>query len=319
MNFPFTIIMLLLLTACTDAMVPDKQWEMAVQGAYSATLSRDGENLLIGSIHHGGSYWQVDAFERLYNWNHEAEKMTGIVVSAISDNGLFASTSDHRKIALWNTKTGEAFWLWEAPADIRDMDLSNDGQYAMLGMENYEAALFDIKNGGVKFRMPHEGIVQTVDMSGDMSLAISGGDDSLVKVWDLQTGKQVFRWQLLNQIKVVAISQDGRIGFASSYRGKSNIWDLTTGELLVSLPKVEGHIQSARFNDDGRQLLTGTSSGFVYLWQVKEAQASGVWKLAARNDWVSKNTQVLDVAFSKDNYKAVGANGITYQLSKPGK
>jgi len=314
MKFLPLIISALLLQACSSGTPPEKHWEMAVKGAYSATLSRDGHNLLLGSIHHGGSYWQVDKFERLYNWNHEANKMSGIVVSAISDNGLFASTSDHRKIALWDTKTGEAFWLWEAPADIRDMDLSNDGQFALLGLESYEAAMFDIKNGGVKFRMPHEGIVETVDMSGDMTVAITGGDDSLVKVWNLQTGKPIYSWRLLNQIKVVAISQDGRTGFGSSYRGKSNIWDLTTGDLLVSLPKVEGHIQSARFDDTGSLLLTGTSSGFVYLWQVKGAQNKGAWKLNSRNGWVSKNTQVLDVAFSGGKYKAVGANGITYQL-----
>ncbi len=314
MKFLLLIITALSLLACSQGTPPEKHWEMAVKGAYSATLSRDGHYLLLGSIHHGGSYWQVDKFERLYNWNHEANKMSGIVVSAISDNGLFASTSDHRKIALWDTQTGEAFWLWEAPADIRDMDLSNDGQFALLGLESYEAAMFDIKNGGVKFRMAHEGIVQTVDMSGDMSVAITGGDDSLVKVWNLQTGKSLYSWRLLNQIKVVAISQDGRMGFASSYRGKSNIWDLTTGDLLVSLPKVEGHIQSARFNDVGTLLLTGTSSGFVYLWQVKGATNKGTWKLTSRNGWVSKNTQVLDVAFSGGNYKAVGANGITYQL-----
>ncbi len=305
----------LALLACTNATPPDKQWEMAVKGVYSASISRDGQSLLIGSIHHGGSFWQIEKFERLYNWNHEAGKMSGIVVSAISDNGLFASTSDHRKIVLWSTKTGEAFWLWEAPADIQAMDLSNDGQYALLGLESYEAAMFDIKNGGVKFRLKHEGIVQAVDMSGDMSLAITGGDDSLVKVWNLHTGKELFAWRLLNQIKVVAISQDGRLGFASSYRGERNIWDLTTGDLLVQLPKVEGHILSARFNDDGTQLLTGTSSGFVDLWQVQSALNEGSWKLAPRSGWVSKNTQVLDVAFSGQAYKAVGANGVTYQLS----
>jgi WD40 repeat protein len=315
MKFLLVFIISLSLLACSNGTAPDKQWEMAVKGAYSASISRDGQSLLLGSIHHGGSFWQIEKFERLYNWNHEAGKMSGIVVSAISDNGLFASTSDHRKIALWNTKTGEAFWLWEAPADIQAMDLSNDGQFALLGLESYEAAMFDIQNGGVKFRMKHEGIVQTVDMSGDMSFAITGGDDSLVKVWNLQTGKELFSWRLLNQIKVVAISQDGRLGFASSYRGKSNIWDLTTGDLLVQLPKVEGHIQSARFNEDGTQLLTGTSSGFVDLWKVKSGLNMGRWKLAPRSGWVSKNTQVLDVAFSNGKFKAVGANGVTYQLS----
>ena len=308
------VLSVLFLMACSRGAPPEKQWEMAARGAYSASISVDGKFLLLGSVHHGGSYWQIDEFERLYNWNHEANKLSGIVASAISDNGKFATTSDHRKIVLWNAKTGEAFWLWEAPADIRAMDLSNDGQFALLGLESYEAVLFDIKNGGVELRLTHEGIVQTVDMSTDMSIAMSGGDDSWVKVWDLQSGKELFSWQLLNQIKVVAISQDGRYGFASSHRGESNIWDLTTGNLITQLPKVGGHFQSARFNKSGKKLLTGTSSGQVHLWDVATGEMKEYWQLAPRNSWVSKNTQVLDVAFNEKQYKAVGANGITYLL-----
>jgi len=314
MKFCLLIFIAFLLTACSRGASPEKQWEMAAQGAYSASISMNGEFLLLGSVHHGGSYWQIDKFERLYNWNHEADKFSGIVSSAISDNGKFATTSDHRKIVLWNASTGEAFWLWEAPADIQAMDLSNDGQFALLGLESYEAVLFDIKNGGVKLRLAHDGIVQSVDMSTDMNIGISGGDDSWVKVWDLENGKLLFSWQLLNQIKVVAISQDGRYGFAASHRGESNIWDLITGNLITQLPKVGGHFQSARFDASGKNLLTGTSSGQVHLWDVDTGKNKEFWQLAPRNSWVSKNTQVLDVAFSGKQYKAVGANGIAYLL-----
>ncbi len=314
MKYLLIFFLPLFLISCSSGTAPEQQWEMAAKGAYSATLSQDGQYLLLGSVHHGGSYWEIDKFERLYNWNHEADKMSGIVASAISDNGLFACTSDHRKIVLWNAKTGEAFWLWEAPADIRAMDLSNDGQFALLGLESYEAVLFDIKNGGVKLRLPHEGIVQTVDMSTDMGLAITGGDDALVKVWDLRNGKLIHSWRLNNQIKVVAISRDSRLGFAASHRGENFIWDLNTGEQVTELGKIGGYFTSARFDKSGKQLLTGTSSGQVYLWQVDSGLAQTAWKLAPRKGWVSKNTQVLDVAFSGEHYKAVGANGITYLL-----
>lgn len=302
------------ITACTSGDSPSKQWEMALQGVYSASLSKQGDHLLIGSVHHGGSFWEVDKFERLYNWNHEAEKMTGVLASAISDNMQYAATAEHRKIVLWNAKTGEAFWLWEAPADIRDMDLSNNGQFALLGMENYEGALFDIQNGGVKLRLAHEGIVQTVDMSEDMRWGMTGGDDSFVKVWNLTNGKEVHSWELLNQIKVVAISRDGRLGFASSHRSENYIWDLTTGRRVAELPVTRGYFLTARFDDKGERLLTGSSSGQVQLWNVKGAELQRTWALTPRNSWVTNNTQVLDVAFGQNGYRAVGANGITYDL-----
>lgn len=318
MKFPLYCILVLMLSGCLSGEAPTQQWVMAQKGAYSAHLSKDGSHLLIGSIHHGGSYWQIDPLERLYNWNHESGKLTGIIASAISDNGLFASTSDHRKIVLWNTKTGEAFWLWESPADIRSMDLSNDGQFALLGLESYEAVLFDIKNGGIKSRMPHEGIVQTVDMTADRKVGISGGDDSLVQVWDLQSGSLLQRWQLKNQIKVVAISDDGVLGFAASHRGEAKIWNVQLGKEVANLEASSGYLISARFNSNGSQLLTGSSSGQVTLWDVKSATILTRWKLSPKDQWVSKNTMVLDVAFSGKGFKAVGANGVTYELQRKG-
>jgi len=308
------IFIIYLLQACSNAEAPSKQWEMASQGVYSACLSYQGDHVLVGSIHHGGSYWQVSPLERLYDWNHKADSRTGILSCAISQNNQFASTAEHRKIVLWNTKTGEAFWLWEAPANIQAMKLTGNGSHALLGMDNYEAALFDIQNGGVKFRLPHEGVVQSVDVNSDAQWGITGGDDSLVKVWDLRTGKAIFSWQLRNQIKVVAISADGKLAFAASHRDDSIIWNLSNGQELIRLPHKNGYYVSARFNETGTELLTGNSNGIVTLWQVETGQVIKSWRLSPKTGWVNKNTQVLDVTFALTGYRAIGANGVTYAL-----
>jgi WD40 repeat protein len=314
MKTSFIILITSLLIACSSGDSPTEQWEMAVQGVYSACLSSNGEHVLVGSIHHGGSYWQVNPAERLYDWNHKAETLTGVLSCALSDNDRYASTAEHRKIVLWNAQNGEAFWLWEAPANIEDMALSNDGQFALLGLDNYEAVLFDIQNGGVKLRMPHKGIVQAVSMSRDGQWAMTGGDDSMVKVWNLSSGKEVYSWELHNQIKVVALTHDGRLGFASSHRDDSILWNLSSGTEIAKLPQKSGYYQSARFNDAATQLLTGSSSGQVILWDVVKGQKLKTWQLAPRSGWINKATQVLDVSFASKGYKAVGANGLTYQL-----
>jgi len=307
-----SLIVILALSACSSGTPPEEQWELAVQGVYSASLSQSGKNALIGAIHHGGSFWQIAPLERLFDWNHEAEKKTGIIASAISDDGSHAATAEHRKIVLWSAKTGEAFWLWEAPANIQDMDLDEQGTMALLGLDSYEAALFDIRNGGVKRRLNHEGIVQAVDMTPDLRWAITGGDDSLVKVWDLLSGKTRHVWELNNQIKSVAISRDGRLGFASSHRGITRLWDLETGKILADFPKISGHYRVARFDRMAKNLVTGTSSGHVQLWSVPTGEKLKTWSMPPRNTWVTQNTQVLDVAFNGDAIRAIGANGIVY-------
>lgn len=314
MKILLIIIAITTLYGCSSGESPSQQWEMAQQGVYSACLSADGSHALIGSVHHGGSYWQVSPAERLYDWNHKADSKTGILSCAISQNHQYAATAEHRKIVLWNAQTGEAFWLWEAPSNIQDMALANSGRWALLGLDSYEAVLFDIQNGGVKYRLPHEGIVQTVSMSADRQWAMTGGDDSLVKFWNLSTGKVVSSWELRNQIRVVAISANGRLGFAASHRGESIIWDLTSGKELGQLSQDRGYFQSAQFNSTGTELLTGSSSGQVVLWKMSDMQKAKEWQLAPRSGWVNKKTQVLDVVFAPSGYRAVGANGITYQL-----
>lgn len=314
MKVSLFIIITSLLMACSSGNSPTKQWEVASQGLYSGCLSSNAEHVLVGSIHHGSSYWQVNPAERLYDWNHKADSLTGVLSCALSDNDQYASTAEHRKIVLWSAQTGEAFWLWEAPANIKDMALNNTGQFALLGLDSYEAVLFDIQNGGVKLRMPHDGVVQTVSMSRDGRWAMTGSDGSEVKVWNLSTGKLIHSWQLNNQIKVVSIAQDGRLGLAASHRGDTLIWDLASGQEVAHLPLENGYYMSARFNDRATQLLTGSSSGQVILWDAQNAQKLKVWQLAPRTGWVNKVTQVLDVGFASQGYRAVGANGVTYQL-----
>ncbi|EAT11235.1 hypothetical protein HF888_15955 [Bermanella marisrubri] len=311
------LIALSFLSACTSGIDPDEKWDTAKQGVFSAALQANGDHALIGSIHHGGSYWQLQPLERLYNWNHEAEQQSNIIASAISDNGKYAATAELRRIVLWNTQDGEAFWMWQAPADIEDMDLDNDGRLALLGLRSYEAALFDIQNGGVQRRLSHEGIVQTVDMTPDRRFAITGGDDSLVRVWDLTSGNMLHEWRLLNQIKVVSISDDGRLAFASSHRDESHIWDLSNGKSLAKLDIGAGVFLAARFASDNGLLVTGASSGQVHLWQPEDGSLLQTWKLTVNNPWVTKNTQVEDVSFHSKGIRAIGANGSVYHMNYP--
>ena len=309
-TLPF--ILFLFLCACGDGDSPEKIDEIAVQGIYSGCLSKDSKYALIGSIHHGGSYWQTEKAGRLYDWNHKPNEKTGILFCAISGDQKYAATSDARQIALWNTQNGQAVWLWQAPADIRAMAMNQQGNIALLGMNNYEAAVFDIQNGGVLRRLRHEGIVQAVAISPDSQLAVTGGDDSLVRVWELKSGKMLFEERLDNQIKAVAISDNGQFIFASSYLGKSFVWDLNSKKMLSEIIKSSGHYISARFSPTANTLLTGTASGRVQLWQLPSGKELKRWEATPLNPWSALKTQVLDVAFAGEKYRAIGANGRLY-------
>jgi len=304
----------LLLSACDTGKQPQRFDELTKQGAHSLCLNHDASYAFAGSIHHGGSLWRLQPFDRLYNWNHQAGKNSSIVSCDFSPEGNFVATTDNRSIALWNTKTGEAIWLWNAPGDIQDISLSNNGQYALLAMADYTATLFDIKNGGIKRTLRHEGIVYDVSIDQKGKFAASASDDSSVRIWDLNSGKEIQHIEHKNQVRSAEISPDGNWVFTSAQGESGKLWNAKDGKLISEFPINSGFYNSARFNKEGTQLLTGSSAGKIQLWQAKTAKLENTWQAIPRNKWVSNNVLIEDLAFAKQGYVASGSNGRVFYL-----
>lgn len=304
----------LLLSACDDAKAPQKIEEVAVQGAYSIRFSDDGGNAMVGSLHHGGSLWSVSPLERRYDWNHQAEGYSNILASAFSPDGNYIATADNRTIVLWQKDTGEAVWFWNAPGDIEDIALTTNGDLALLAMQDYTATLFDIKNGGIRQRLPHDGIVYDVSIAQDGVIAASASDDSSAKIWNLQSGKLLKTLAHKNQVRTVQLSANGRLLFTSELGGSGKIWDVSSGKMLKEITSIRGHYSAARFVSSASQLITGSSSGKIELWDVKSGQRKNVWRAEPRDTWVSNNVQVEDVARSGRGWIAAGSNGLLYHL-----
>lgn len=304
----------LLLSACTPGSKPERFHELTQQGAYSLCLNHDASYAFAGSIHHGGSLWRLDPFDRLFNWNHQADQNSSIVSCDFSPEGSFVATTDNRTIALWNSKTGEAIWLWNAPGDIHDISLSSNGQFALLAMADYTATLFDIKNGGIRRILRHDGIVYDVSLDNKNKLAASASDDSTARIWSLDSGKELHRLQHSNQVRTAQLSSDGRLLFTSALGEPARLWDTQTGLVINEFPISSGFYSSVRFSQDNSELLTGSSAGKIQLWQVATAILTKTWQATPKNKWVSNNVLIEDVAFSSHGYIASAANGRVYYL-----
>lgn len=309
-----TLSSLLLLTGCDDAKAPQETTRVALQGAYSQTFSADGRDLMVGSLHHGGSLWTTQPLERLYDWNHQDGTYSNITSSAFSPDGRFVVTTDTRTIVLWQRDSGEAVWFWNAPGDIKDIALTSNGDLALLGMADYTATLFDIKNGGIRLRLPHDGIVYSVSVNRDGLIAATGSDDLQVRLWSLSDGQLLHQLPQTNQVRTVEFSADGRLLFTSAMNDSGRIWDVASGRPLAAIGKTRGHYSAARFSADGRQLLTGNSAGRIELWQVSDGTRLHSWRATGEQRLGSRAVLVEDVAFTRDGYLAAGSNGLLYRL-----
>jgi len=316
------ITITLFCTGCDKAVPPSSRSEIAVQGIYSAALSNNGSLAVIGSINHGGSLWDLSRKERLFNWNHSNDEFTGIVATAIAPDESFAATASQRTIVLWNLTTGEPVWFWTAPGDVLSMALTPNGDYALLGLTDHTAVLFDIKNGGIKRKFNHQGKVRSVALSDDATLVLTGSDDFTAKLWDLQSGGLLQTWRHENQLVTTALSANGRYAFTAGQADKAIIWNTATGELVKEMPIKKGSYiagaayTAARFSPDETQLLTGTNSQLVQLWNINSIEEIKRWRVTKKDAWKPTSATVMALAFTdrRGRYHAIASNGLSYVL-----
>ena len=321
-SFSLLIAAALFLSGCEKATEPSSSWENAVQGLYTATLSKDGKYGIVGSINHGGSLWDMGSKERLFNWNHTKGEYTGIVAAAFSPEGRYAATASHRTIVLWEASTGKPVWFWTAPGDILSMALTPQGDYAVLGLDDYTAVLFDVKNGGVKRVFNHNGKVRSVSVSDDAKFILTGSDDETAKLWDVQTGETLHTWQHSNQLITTALSANGKYAFTAAQADKAIIWDAQTGAQVKEMPiKKSSYIagaaySAARFSDDETRLLTGTNSQLIQLWNISTGEEIKRWEATKKEKWKPTSATVLAVSFSSQSgrYFAIASNGLSHEL-----
>ncbi len=314
----------LFISGCDSGSSPDKSWETAVKGSYSASLSRDGKLSIIGSITHGGSLWQTNQGERKFNWNHQQGQYSNIIASGFSPKGLFALTADHQTMVLWDTTSGQAVTFWTAPNEIMSIDLSANGNYALLGLEDYSAVLFDVKRGGIQRTFYHEDRVRSVALSDDGTLAISGSEDQTATLWDVNNGKALFNWAHDDEVVTVAISPTGDKALSVAKYDKAVIWDTQTGKAIGELPlrptavKRGQTFTSAAFSANSQLLLTGNSDRLVQLWDTRKLKELARWTVPKRDPWKPTSAAITAVSFSNKpkQYYAIASNGFSHRLTR---
>ena len=100
------------------------------------------------------------------------------------------------------------------------------------------------------------------------------------------------------------------------------LWDAKTGQAVQTLPiKTGSYIvgaayTSARFSEDERQLMTGTNSQLVQLWDIKSGGQLKRWRISKKDKWKPSSATVLAIALSGSGqqYLAIGSNGLSYRL-----
>ena len=312
------LLLPLLLGGCLPTgKAPQNSVEVARQAIYSGHFSQNGQWLLVGSYYHGGNLWSTRPVNRHFDWNHQADGTTGIIGAAFSADGRYAASNDSRTIALWDISSGENKGYWTAPGVIESMQLTQDGRYALLGLEDNSMTVFDIQNGGIRARYPHTDIVYSVAMSRDALTLVSGCADGLVQVWKAGQNQPLVQVQQDNPVRTVAITADASLVFASALGQPARVMESGSGRIVTELPALRGYYTAARFSDNGDQLLTGSSAGQIQLWNSRSGELIQEWYTKGFSLFANTRTQVEDVAWAQDSsLLAITSNGQLHYLTR---
>lgn len=280
-----------LLLACSDG--PTNTLQLATQGLLSGDLSANGSLAVIGSIHHGGSLWDLNNNERIFSWNHQSESMSTLRAVGLSKDGKRAVTCEEDALVVWDTETGKALQFWRAEDRIHSISLNAKGNRALIGMRNGQVSFFDLDRGMTLFTFRHSAEVRTTSLSSDGTKGLSAGDDKLIKVYDLVIGKEIESRTLNNQIKTAALSPSGRLAFASAQREQSIVWNIETKDTLLEKDNRITNYTVAAFSEDENQLTLGTFSGQIVRWDINTGNETGNWQAKPRQAYGAATSKAI--------------------------
>ncbi|MEL0659817.1 hypothetical protein V6255_11780 [Psychromonas arctica] len=294
----------LLLSACEQYSQPSQQFEHAVQGAFSTDISQNGDYSLISSIHHGISLWDNRNNKLLFNWYHHNNQNNDVFIVRLSSNNSVALSASRNEFALWDTKTGKSLGFYKvSDSPIRDIQLSENGQYVVYGQVNGKLVHINLRNGRRLEAPLHREKINSIDMSSNGRYVLSGGNDHQAFLWDTETAQVIQQFQFDQRISMVRLEKNGRFAFIADTQKASQIWDLKTGKLKSTLiyHARQSIFSSVRFVKDGQYLLTGNATKSVVLWDTNTGLQVQDWTVTPRKETRPKTAVVYSATLWDDS------------------
>jgi len=297
-----SIMLLMSIVGCSDKGQEIQQWLHEDTGSYGATISADNKYLLTGSIGGYGRVWDVEKNEVIYSVQHKENNEGGLIAAKFSDNGKFLVTIEQQSIARWFMADGHLVGYWSWP-DLRDVAVSENGRYALIGMKASQAIYFDMQDGKMVYVFPHHEKITSVALSRDGRFALTGSDDWHASLWNLATGEHIWSKNMKYKISHVELSDDGDFAMANAYVGQTKIFATDSKGTLVSQLDVKSRgmtVVSADFSDGASILATGRAAKGIDIWDVKTGESIRSWLPEVKHKVQPDSATILDLNISSD-------------------
>ncbi|NOH84446.1 hypothetical protein DS893_08600 [Vibrionales bacterium C3R12] len=293
-------IVITMLNGCFFSSKDEQRWEIEPQGSTSFALSRDGRFALLYSKQSHLLFWDLVEGKQLAQLGEQDPQANTVSRIRISDNGRFAITASQINFAVWDLAWSQSEGLWSiSDGLIRDVDIASNGDQVLLGLSNGKAIYVDLVTGRRIEFLAHREKINSVAISPNGRFALSGGNDYKAYLWDTQSGLVLRTFEHDQRVNRVALQRDGKLAFTSDGGNGAFVWNLETGEKVSALSSLSRQLifSAARFSDDGSQLITGTPSGRVMVWDTKSGKRTDGFEVEPLKDARPPRAVVYDAAF----------------------
>jgi len=316
-----SVVSAILLTACSGEQLSATKIEHAVEGAYAADISADGQYSVISSIHHGISLWDNKKNALKYQWSHQNDAQNGVFLSKFSDDASHVVTATSDEFVVWDVATGKAKGFYKIPeSNIRDIVISAKGRYVLYGLATGKAVHIDLDTGRRIEFLGHTEKINAVDMSANGHFALTGGNDYTAYFWDTRTAQVLHRFNHPSRVTMVRLEREGKYIFTADNQKQASVWDMRTGQAVSTLNYLARQkiFNSVRFIAQGRYLLTGSPSRTLALWDTQTGDLVQKWRVSTRKNSRPKTAVVYSATLADGHILSESSAGLleTWTLDK---
>lgn len=312
--------LLLWQVACTE--VPKNllsQQQIGADGTVTAAISPAAKLMAVSSLTAGIIVWDQQSNSGKFRLSHQDAVNNLVTNLTFSNDGKYLLSADQRNVALWDMQSGKnlGFWAMAEGVTVRDIAVSDYGRHLLIGQSDGKVQHITLKTGRRLEFLGHSENVNTVALSPNGRYALTGSNDLHSYLWDSETGQILHSFAHANRVVKVALDPKGRYLFSADSRQQAFIADIQTGTVQSRLNLDRGRVfTSARFSDDGSQLITGSPSMRVSMWQTSDGKLLKDWTVTPQNS-KPQSAVVYDAALHNNTALTLSSTGLaeTWKVS----
>ncbi|WP_157964667.1 WD40 repeat domain-containing protein [Algibacillus agarilyticus] len=290
-------------------------WHVGDQATFDGQISSDGQHLLIAQAGAGVQIWHVGTKKALFHWQHQSNQNSDIFITRFSSDNLYVVTASPTEFALWRVSDGKALGFWQiTDARIRDIAVSAQAQVILIGQSDGKVVSFEPRNGRRTTFLAHQDKINSVAISPSGEFAISGSNEYVAYFWRVDTGDVIHRFVHPNRVTKVALDQNGAFLFTADSQGQAHIWQQASGQrqATLNLAQQQRMFNTARFNHDSTQLVTGSPDRTLELWQTKNGLLVKSFTVNPKPNSKTRSAVVYSAAFHPSNHSLVSFSSSGY-------